>query len=217
MNTWGRTLLVRGTLWLLIVAPAVPAKDLGDAQLALDLRSADGSPAAGEEHPLAPCRFREPALERVVRQAWKQAGLQADRDRARRVRARAAGWLPRLSGGFSKNLGGRWSWRYEQGSSVDQLQQDDGWSWQVSLRWDLAETVWRGAELQEAKAAARRALERMEIATSVIPLYLERRRLLASPAGRGARARRWRLLELTALLDAWTGGAFHGSWCEVRP
>ncbi|RLB58830.1 MAG: hypothetical protein DRI34_03755 [Deltaproteobacteria bacterium] len=217
MKTWGRTLLVSGTLFMLSAAVVRATEEPGQ-ELALDLSEGVApATAAPGGRGLDPCLGREPALERVVHRAWEQAGLQPERDRSRLARARAAGWLPRLSGGFSKDLGGRWSWRYEQGTTVDQLQQDDGWSWQVSLSWDLAGTVWRGAELQEARASAQRALERMEIATSVIALYLERRRLLTARSGRGVRAVRWRLLELTALLDAWTGGCFRGSWCGVRP
>lgn len=164
------------------------------------------------------CLRREPAVREVVKAAWEEAGLMSEDDRSRKSRVRASGWLPKLSGGVSKDMGDRWDYRYEPGTPrVDQLHQDDGLRWDVGLTWDLAGTVFLSEELQVAREASRRARERMDLAAEVIRLYFSRRRLMQNGLPEKGSASALMLLENTATLDAFTGERFRDRWCEVKP
>ncbi|HUU01556.1 MAG TPA: hypothetical protein VM425_08965 [Myxococcota bacterium] len=164
------------------------------------------------------CLKKEPGVALVVRVAWEEAGLQAARDRSREGRVRAAGWLPRLTGGVSKDIGGRWDYRYEAGTSpVDQLQHSDGWRWDANLSWDLPRAIYNPDEINVAREAAKRAMDRMEIANMVVRLYFDRLRLLVRGLPLPGTPEALKLLEATASLNAWTAGRFSKNWCEVKP
>ncbi|RME25989.1 MAG: hypothetical protein D6806_06945 [Deltaproteobacteria bacterium] len=183
-------------------------------------RYADGSyggGSAGRFSKLPTCTEREPAVDRVVEAAWAHAGLDPSDDKGRMRRARWSGWLPKLDGSVAKDSGGRWSSRYSPGDPQDTWQWDAGWSWQVGLSWDLGKLAWTLAENREAREAARRALERMDIATQVVRVWVERKMLLQRHFSGSGEDARWRIVELTALLDAWSGGVFRKKWCEVKP
>ncbi len=162
------------------------------------------------------CQRKEPDVREVVRAAWEQAGLQPGEDLSRKSRVRAAGWLPKLSGGVSKDMGDRWDYRYEPGSPrVDQLHQDDGLRWDVDVSWDISKTVFSGEELQVAREASRRARERMDLAAEVIRLYFARRRLMHKGLPVPDSPSAVQFSETTAMLNAYTGDRFRDRWCRV--
>ena len=161
------------------------------------------------------CNGNEPRIDEVVEAVWAHAGMEPGADKARMKRAGWSGLFPRLDGAVAKDTGGRWSSRYSPGSTQDTLQWNAGWSWQVGLTWDLSGLVWTAAEVREARENARRALERMDMATQVVRAYVERKKLLAKYLSVAKDELRWRIMELTALLDAWSGWAFRNKWCEV--
>lgn len=164
------------------------------------------------------CQKKEPSVRAVVRAAWEQAGLQPGEDLSRKSRARAAGWLPKLSGGVSKDMGDRWDYRYEPGSPrVDQLHQDDGLRWDVNMSWDISKTVFSSEELQVAREASRRARERMDLAAEVIRLYFARRRLVQKGLPAPDSPSAVQFSETTATLNAYTGDRFRDRWCRVTP
>lgn len=164
------------------------------------------------------CQGTEPAVREVVRAAWKHAGLLPEEDRSRKSRVRTSGWLPKLSGGISKDMGDRWDYRYEPGTPrVDQLHQDDGLRWDVSLAWDISKAVFQSEELQVAREASRRARERMDLAAEVIRLYFLRRRMMQKGLPLSDSPSAVVLTEITATLDAFTGGRYKHRWCEVMP
>jgi len=164
------------------------------------------------------CLRHEPKVREVVKAAWEEAGLLPEDDLSRKSRVRASGWLPKLSGGVSKDMGDRWDYRYEPGTPrVDQLHQDDGLRWDVGLTWDLSGTVYQGEELAVAREASRRARERMDLAAEVIRLYFSRRRMMQNGIPAPGSGPAIMLLEATATLDAFTGERFRGRWCEVKP
>jgi hypothetical protein len=163
------------------------------------------------------CQRLEPATAALVRAAVEAAGLgdEADRDRASRVRL--AGFLPKLEAGVSMDVGDRQDFRYEVGSPrVDQLQVDDGWSWDVGLSLDLSGAAYRSEELQAAREGVRRARERRELALEVIRLQHARRRLLLGGLPAAGSEDGAQLEELTDLLDAWTAGRFADVLCRPR-
>jgi len=164
------------------------------------------------------CQRNEPKVREVVRAAWEQAGLLPGEDHSRKSRVRASGWLPKLDGGVSKDMGDRWDYRYEPGTPrVDQLHQDDGLRWDVGLAWDLSKTVYMSEELQVAREASRRARERMDLAAEIIRLYFARRRLmhLGLPVPDSPSAVQFS--ETTAMLNTYTGDRFRDRWCRVTP
>jgi hypothetical protein len=164
------------------------------------------------------CLRNEPRVREVVKAAWEEAGLLPEEDHSRKSRVRASGWLPKLSGGVSKDMGDRWDYRYEPGTPrVDQLHQDDGLRWDVGLTWDLSKTVYQGEELSVAREASRRARERMDLAAEVIRLYFSRRRQMQNGLPDKGTVSAVVLQETTATLDAFTGERFRGRWCEVKP
>lgn len=164
------------------------------------------------------CLRGEPDVREVVQAAWEEAGLLPGEDLSRKSRVRAAGWLPKLSGGVSKDMGDRWDYRYEPGTPrVDQLHQDDGLRWDVGLSWDVSKAVFSSEELQVTREAAKRARERMDLAAEVIRLYFARRRLMQKGVPLPESPAATQLFETTAMLNAYTGGRFSNRWCEVKP
>jgi hypothetical protein len=165
-----------------------------------------------------PCLIREPAVREVVQTTWEQASLLPDEDRSRRTRARVSGYLPKISGGVSKDLGNSWNYRYEPGTArVDQLRQTNALRWDTSIAWDLALFAYNPDELQIIRETTNRARERRNLATEVIRIYFARQKILRrgmpKPGSRFAQL----VAEETAALDAWTSGRFNKQWCEAQP
>jgi hypothetical protein len=189
-----------------------------DLAFDIDPRSGSGETQKKSKKFSPACLRGEPEVREVVQAAWEEAGLQPGDDLSRRRRVRAAGWLPKLSGGVSKDMGDRWDYRYEPGTPrVDQLHQDDGLRWDVGLSWDVSKTVFSTEELQVVREAAKRARERMDLAAEVIRLYFARRRLMPKGVPPPGSRQALELLETTATLDAYTGGRLRGRWCRVTP
>jgi hypothetical protein len=165
-----------------------------------------------------PCLRAEPTVRQVVQATWEQASLLPEEDSSRRTRARVSGYLPKLSGGLSKDQGNTWNYRYEPGTArVDQLRQTSGLRWDASIGWDLALFAYNPDELQISRETTSRARERRNLATEVIRIFFARqktlRRGLPKPGSHFAQL----VAEETAALDAWTGGRFQKQWCEVTP
>jgi hypothetical protein len=181
--------------------------------------SAEEEPGkAGDRRRKPRCLKKEPTAIQVIRAAWMEAGLMPDQDRSRMKRLRGSAWLPRVTGGVSKDIAGRWDVRYETGSSpVDQLHHSDGWRWDVGLTWDLSSLVYQSDELQVTREASRRLRERLELTAMVSQVYHQRLRLLVRGLPRPGSGQAIELLEATAILDAWTGERFKTRWCEVKP
>jgi hypothetical protein len=164
------------------------------------------------------CLEREPPALEVVRAAWNEAGLLQEWDRSRQSRIRWNAWLPKISGGLSKNIGDQSDYRYEPGSPrVDQLHQENGWRWDVGLTLDLPRVVYDPEELQISRESSKRARERMDMATEVLRLYFTRKRLISHGLPAAGSKAALNLSETTAIINSWTGGSFAQSWCEVKP
>jgi hypothetical protein len=110
----------------------------------------------------------------------------------------------------------------ERDESLDRYQDEpDRWGadtdrdlgFQISAQWDLPELVFNPDEVRIYGALANRATRREALLTTLVGYYYERRRLqlaeLLDPAPDLAREldRRLRIEELTAVIDALTGGA----------
>ncbi|MBN2496774.1 MAG: hypothetical protein JXR96_19445 [Deltaproteobacteria bacterium] len=193
-----------------------PAREGQTDFVALDLGGDEEPSQASARTNGAPpaCLKREPEVRILVAAAWRCAGLLAEEDRSRTERVRTAGWLPKISGGVSMDLGDRWEYRYEPGEPrIDELKQDDGWSWEVDLQLDLGRAAYGDDELKVAREAVRRARERRDLAAEVVRLFFARRRLLLHGLPRAGSAGYLQLAEVTAMLDAWTCNRFAHEWC----
>ncbi len=190
--------------------------DLGEMRVEEEDDHRDGRQDEPSARPPA-CLDREPSVDEMVRAAQSRAGLLVEDDLSRRRRLSISGWLPKLSGGVSMDVGDRWDYRYEPGEPrVDRLQQDDGLRWDVGLSWDLARMAFVKEELSVAREAVRRAAERRDLAVEVIRLAYARRRLMSGGVPASGTPARVQLDETTAILDAWTGGKFSKLWCGRR-
>lgn len=173
-----------------------------------------------EKSPEAPpgCLGQEPTAREVVRAAWEQASLLPEEDRSRHIRARAGGYLPKVSAGISKELGDNWRYRYQPGTTRnDQLQQSTNLRWDTSVAWDLSTFAYNPDELQISRETVSRARERRNLATEVIRIFFARQKILRRGMPKPGSRYHQLLAEETAALDAWTDGRFQKQWCEVKP
>lgn len=207
-----------GVCCLLLGLAAAPAA--AEAIAGLDLGEPATEPLPPAERPAAgapACLIREPSAAELVRSAWDWAGLEPARDRSWRSRVRWAGWLPRLKGGVDCDVGDSWDYRYEPGEPrVDKLRQDDGWGWDVDLTLELTRLVYSSDELAVAREELRRSAARRDLAVELIRLIYARRELLRRGLPPAGSSQRGELDELTAVIDAWTGGRFADRWCGRR-
>lgn len=152
----------------------------------------------------------EPSVRAVQRAAARWVGAEPERLAGWRSRVRKAPWLPQLRA------------KVQRGLEDDLLLNangptralDDDLLLEVQLRWDLDRLVFDRNELFLSREAALLAELRHDIVAEVTRIYFERRRLqvemtLQPPASVEARTRLLlRIEELTAELDAHTGGFF---------
>jgi len=209
------------------LAPESPARD--PQGVADSGRRADDGAAAGRrarERRLDPTLLRvltaaDPPVDALRAAASALALTEPDRARSLVVRARLAGWLPELRGGFFRRLA--------RAESVDLgataagpltpvgIDSDNDVRYELRATWDLSRLVFNPDEIGAHFQALRAGDARREIESLVIRLYFERRRLKAELSAADAIATGMplsgsklalRVEEIEAELDALTGGAF---------
>jgi hypothetical protein len=168
----------------------------------------------------------EPTIQQV--QAWAVDQVDASPRQVRRwlAQSRSAAWLPDLSVDWRIRDDWDEGWGYYGPGGVDPIPgldlsavpEDSGRSWtrelQIGLDWELDELVTSSERIRMIGEAQDLAALRDEVTAEVTRLYFERRRLqvetlLAPPIDLGSEVRdTLRLMELTAAIDAATGGAF---------
>jgi hypothetical protein len=161
---------------------------------------------------LARLAAREPTIDQVRAWALAAAHLAGDPEAGWARRSRWAGALPRLSLRARRGTG-----IDRDGSSasgwVDSSFDVDTWI-EARAEWDLDRLLFDERELRAAEVARRRRLVAADLVRRVTRTYFERRRLQAAalldpPDDPGGAARlHIRIAELTAHLDAVTGGCF---------
>jgi len=156
-----------------------------------------------------PAWAREPTIGEVQAAALRASGLSVARALAVAGRARPAALLPSLRVRVARDLDRGESVDLEPGRA-DQLGLDasDRLILEVRAEWNLARLAYEPGALDALQAAARLARDRRELLETVTRLYFERRRLLARLHHAPDPEARWRLPEVTALLDALTGGLY---------
>ncbi|MBI5149489.1 MAG: hypothetical protein HZA28_01785 [Candidatus Omnitrophica bacterium] len=154
----------------------------------------------------------EPTIRQVHRWAIDYAEVSPDKIKNWRASAGKRALLPDLSVGMDRGDGEVFHW--DTGTNPDTLLKGrDLLSWDVSLSWDLGDLVWSTDQTTIDSRSKLMVELREDILDQVTRLYFERRRLqfeLAADALEPAAEfdKQLRVEELTALLDAFTGGEF---------
>lgn len=159
----------------------------------------------------------EPSINEVQQAAIKYAEVEPEKIMRWRKQATKKAFLPQLSLSVDSDTGDLWHW--ETGSSVKS--EDDilrkgrsSVDWSVTCKWDLAELIWN-SDQTSIDVRSRLMVElRNDILDEVTRVYFERMRVktelegLSIEESNKRQIKELRVAELTALLDAMTGGYF---------
>jgi hypothetical protein len=159
----------------------------------------------------------EPGIEEVQKQAVRYAEVSPEKIINWRKQAQKKAILPQLSIGFDRNSGDLWHW--ESGSSSrdcdDNLRRGrDTLDWDVRLSWDLSELIWNNDQTSIDTRSRLMVQLRDDILDEVNKTYFERIRVKMEMDSLQIEDRKkrfekeLRIRELTASLDALTGGFF---------
>jgi hypothetical protein len=163
----------------------------------------------------------DPPIDALRAAASALALTEPDRAHSLVLRARLAGWLPEIRGGFFRRLARAES--VDLGTSATTalapvgIDSDNDVRYELRATWDLAKLVFNPDEIAAHFQALRTADARREIESLVIRLYFDRRRLKMESSAADATATgmplsgvrtELRVAEIEAELDALTGGAF---------
>lgn len=160
--------------------------------------------ASGNSRQAAEAFKNEPAVQQVQKMAIDYAEVSNQKIRDWRRKAAVKAMLPKLSFGYNSNVYGSYNGAFAVGPN----------DWDVSVSWDLADLVYNDAQTSIDTRSKLMVELRNDILSEVTRLYFERRKLqieLYAAKDMGEKAamdKNLRILELTALLDRLTGGAF---------
>jgi hypothetical protein len=150
----------------------------------------------------------EPDVDQAVAAALRHAGLSSRPEASLKKRARLAAALPALS--FRASRDTDWTETEEDSRVVGEV--DQGVVLEVRATWRLDRLLFDGAELRVAALGQQRARARATLAAQTTALYFQRRSAEVDALWRPAESveeqvrRELELAELTAQLDALTGG-----------
>lgn len=152
---------------------------------------------------------REPPVDRVVRAALAAGAPSLIDIRDLTTRARLAGLLPSLRVGAQRGTGWDLSERLDDNGRV-QIGTDDELSLRAEAVFSLDRLLFAREEVPLSREVRAVHLVRRDLVEAVVRLYYERRRLMLERDLLGSRgvAAAMRIDEVTALLDAFTGGRF---------
>ncbi|MDD5255355.1 MAG: hypothetical protein PHR11_04815 [Candidatus Omnitrophica bacterium] len=169
------------------------------------------------DDPLDPYSKGEPSIGLVQEAAIRYAEVSPEKiKRWRRDAARKA-WLPEVTFGIDRDTSDLWHW---EGGSTTRADDDclvrgrDSIAWDVSLSWDLGELIWNDDQTSIDVRSRLMVELRQEILDEVTKVYFERLRtkMDIDHLSIEERAKRMekeiKIRELTAMLDALTGGFF---------
>ena len=155
----------------------------------------------------------EPDISSVQNAAIGYAEVHPDKIKHWRGAAKKQALLPSVSAGLDRYVTDYWHW--DSGTNPDTLQKGkDAVSWDVRMTWDLGELIWNNDQTTIDTRSKLMVELRDDIMNEVTRTYFERRRiqieLLSSPPQdlKLSLEKELRLQELTADIDALTGGYF---------
>ena len=154
---------------------------------------------------------REPEVERVIAAAWRARSASPSRVHDAMNRARGTGWLPTAR--TSIRRGQTVDLRGLTGDTLGtptNVSTDDALTFEATLTFRLDRIVFASEEVPMLRELRSVELERSDLARVIVHLYFERRRLQLERdlAGLVDVPRALRILEIEALLDAFTEGSF---------
>ena len=155
----------------------------------------------------------EPTIRQIHQWAIDYAEVSPDKIRNWRALAGKRALLPDFSVGLDRADGEFYHW--DTGSNPDTLiKGKDLLNWDVSLSWDLGDLIWSTDQTTIDSRSKLMVELREDVLDQVTRLYFERRRLQVELTAADSLEppvqfdRQLRVEELTALLDAFTGGKF---------
>ena len=159
----------------------------------------------------------EPSIQEVQRLAIDYAEVHPEKIKQWRSGAQYRALLPTLSAGLDRDATELFHW--DSGGTPDKLLEGrDLIDWDISVSWDLADLIWNPDQTSIDSRSKLMVELREDIMDQVTRLYFERRRVQVEKAvaeASGAPSdpqlhfdRQMRVDELTALIDALTGGKF---------
>ncbi|MFH1854331.1 MAG: hypothetical protein ABH815_03355 [Candidatus Omnitrophota bacterium] len=158
----------------------------------------------------------EPGIREVQEIAIKYAEVHPDKIKKWRESARKKALLPNVSVGVDRYVTDYYHW--DAGQNPDVLVKgDDVVSWDLTMTWDLGELIWNDDQTSIDTRSRLMVQLRDDVLGEITRTYFERRRLqiethLSQPDNQSKRIeKRLRIDELTADLDAMTGGYFSKS------
>lgn len=165
----------------------------------------------------------EPTVNDVHQMVISYAEVDNKKIRNWRRQAGRRAWLPRVSIGFdadrdrsvSDSIWGSYSGGGQHYIGVDDKTSGQGAGWDIGMSWDLADLVWSTDQTTIDSRAKMMVELREDVLDQATRLYFERRRLQMDLAGEynvyalvERLDKQMRVAELTALIDALTGGGF---------
>ncbi len=146
----------------------------------------------------------EPSIQMVQQMAidYAEVGNQKIRDWRKKASMKAA--LPTLSFGYNNNVYGTSKGEFSVGPN----------DWDLNVSWDLSELIYNNDQTSIDTRSKLMVELRNDILSEITRLYFERRKLQIEllskndPSDKGVLDKKMRMLELTAMIDRLTGGAF---------
>ncbi len=159
----------------------------------------------------SPLQFlSEPSISDVQRMAVRYADMDPLKIQRWHRQSRMKALVPSFSLGVDRNATDLWHW--DTGQNPDEMIKGrEITEWDVSLNWDLSEMIWSSDQTSIDSRSKLLTELREDVLSQVTRIYFERRRLQMEQERIAEEERAWtqlRIDELTALLDAYTGGAF---------
>jgi photosystem II stability/assembly factor-like uncharacterized protein len=159
----------------------------------------------------------EPNIGEVQKAAIKYAEVDPEKIMRWRKQAAKKAWLPQLSANLGRNTTDLWHW--EGGSTIkvsdDELRRGrDSLDWDLGLSWDLSELIWSTDQTSIDVRSKLMVELRNDLLDEVNKIYFERIRVkmeldnLSIEDRKKRFEKELRLRELTASIDALTGGYF---------
>ncbi len=157
----------------------------------------------------------EPGILEIHKAAIKYAEVDPNKITTWRKQAALKAVLPEVSVGYNNDTNATVTSATSNGKTTYTLGPDDtSYGWDFSVKWDLGELIWNGDQTSIDSRSKLMAELRQDILDQVTKLYFERQRLKSQVAlmptnDQAAKIEQEiRLQELTASIDALTGGYF---------
>lgn len=159
----------------------------------------------------------EPDIKQIQKAAIKYAEVEPEKIQLWRKQAAKKAFMPKISASVDRDTSDLWHW--ESGSTVKAdddvlIKGNDSVGWGVTVSWDLAEVIWNNDQTSIDNRSRLMVQLREDVLDEVTKLYFERIRLKMELDNLSIEDRKKRfekelkIKELTALLDAMTGGYF---------